>query len=340
LKRYCPHKTGCFGQVFIAKLRFLVYREHGFLKGNRLLPFLVALVLLAFALGSLSRSQPGGSSLLSNSYWLIYLVDFLPLVGLGLIAVMVAVMVYNWRALSDAIGFGMARRRKDQRKKSRTVQLIVWMATWAIAVVVLLNKCGGIFCKTPSQTANLPGQVTKAVSGSGQIPSLPLLDAALQLNALVQANWFYAAFLGFLVVSGAIIARGFKVSLDETRADAAGPPLKVHAEGVAAVQDAIRIIEMDSEADPRTKIIICHQRMIRAAQNRGTMITSDLTARELERAIRKMLLLKGSAIGELTRLFEEARYSKHEITSLHAESAHRYLLNIAEEMKIPASVLS
>ena len=278
--------------------------------------------------------------MLSNSWWLIYLVDFLPLVGLGLIAVMIAVMVYNWRALSDAIGFGMARRRKEQKKKSRTAQLIVWMATWAIAIVVLLDKCGGIFCKTPSQTANLTNQVTNAVSGPGQIPSLPLLNAALQLNALVQANWFYAAFLGFLVVSGAIIARGLKVSLDETRNDAAGPPLKVHEEGVAAIQDAIRIIEMDDEADPRTKIIMCHQRMIRAAQHRGTLITSDLTARELERAIRKMLLLRGSAIGDLTGLFEEARYSKHEITSVHAEWAHRYLLSIAEEMKIPASVLS
>ena len=300
----------------------------------------MALVLLAFALGSLSRSQPGGSSLLSSSYWLLYLVYFLPLIGLGLIAVMIAVMVYNWRALSDAIGFGMARRKKEQRKKSRTIQLIVWMATWAIAIVVLLDKCGGIFCKTPSQTANLTGQAVNAVSGPGQMPSLPLLGVALELNALVQANWFYAAFLGFLVVSGAIIARGLKVSLDETRADAAGPTLKVHEEGVAAVQDAIRIIEMDSEADPRTRIIMCHQRMIRAAQNRGTLITSDLTARELERRIRKVLLLKGSAIADLTGLFEEARYSKHDITSLDAESAHGYLLNIAEEMKIPASVLS
>ena len=70
------------------------------------------------------------------------------------------------------------------------------------------------------------------------------------------------------------------------------------------------------------------------------MVTSDLTARELEKAIRKMLLLKGSAIRDLTELFEEARYSKHEITSAHAESAHSYLLNIAAEMKIPASVLT
>ncbi|HEV2119072.1 MAG TPA: DUF4129 domain-containing protein [Candidatus Bathyarchaeia archaeon] len=278
--------------------------------------------------------------MISNSYWLVYVVDFLPLIGFGLIAVMLAVMIYNWRALSDAIGFGMSKRRKEKRKKSRTVQLIVWMATWLIAIVVLLDKCGGIFCKTPSQAANLSDKVTNAVSGPGQIPSPPLLNVALQLNALIQANWFYAAFLGFLVVSGLIIVRAYKVSLDELRAGGADQILEVQQEGAAAVQDAIRIIETESETDPRTKIIMCHQRMIKAAQQRGTMVTSDLTARELERAIRKMLLLTGSAIGDLTKLFEEARYSKHEITSEHAELARRYLLSIAEEMKIPVSVLS
>jgi hypothetical protein len=314
--------------------------EHGFLRGNRLLPFLVALVLLAFALGSLSRSQPGGSTLLLHSTWLIYVVDFLPIVGFGLIAVMLAVLVYNWRAISDAIGFGIAGRRKDQRKKSQTVKLIVWMVTWAIAIVVLLDKCGGIFCKTPSQSASLSKQTASSVSSTGQVPSLPLIDAALQLSAVIQSNWFYVAFLGLLVVSGLIIARGFKVSLDETRAEAAGQILEIQQEGAAAVQDAIRIMEAETEADPRTKIIMCHQRMIKAAQHRGTIVTSDLTARELERAIRKMLRLKGSAIGDLTGLFEEARYSKHEITPEHAESAHHYLLSIAEEMKIPVSVFS
>ena len=235
---------------------FQAYQEHGFLKGNRLLPFLVALILLAFALGSLSRSQPGGSSLISNQDWLIYLVDFLPLIGLGLIVAMMAVMVYNWRAISDAIGFGVAKRKKQQRKKSRTVELIVWMATWTIAIVVLVDKCGGIFCKTPSQTANLSQQVTNAVSGPGQVPSLPFLGAALQLNSLVQANWFYAVFLGFLVVSVTLVLRGLKVALDETRADVVQEISGVHEEDVAAVQDAIRIIETDGESDPRNRIIM------------------------------------------------------------------------------------
>jgi hypothetical protein len=37
-------------------------------------------------------------------------------------------------------------------------------------------------------------------------------------------------------------------------------------------------------------------------------------------------------------LFEEARYSLHLITDKEAEEAHRCLLDIAEEMKLPVSV--
>jgi hypothetical protein len=78
--------------------------------------------------------------------------------------------------------------------------------------------------------------------------------------------------------------------------------------------------------------------MILAAQRLGATVTSDQTARELEKSIRKMLVIKGSAIRELTDLFEEARYSLHPINENDAEQAQQCLLGIAEEMNIPLSV--
>ena len=78
--------------------------------------------------------------------------------------------------------------------------------------------------------------------------------------------------------------------------------------------------------------------MVQAAQHLGAPVTSDQTARELETAIRSMLLLRGPAIDDLTKLFEEARYSLHVITDSEAEEAHRFLLDISEEMKLPVSV--
>ena len=249
---------------------------------------------------------------------------------------MIILLAYNWRLLSDAIGYGIAGKRKQKKKQSRTLQIVVWMGVWLIAVEVLLQKCGGIFCK-PAQNANLTPQIQQFVAGSGPGPVLPYVEAVTQLGSIVQTNWFLTAFIGLLVVSSVIILRAVKVSWDESRGRI-GQILAPPVEGISAVEDAIRIIESQETTDPRTRIINCYQRMIRAAQHLGAPVTSDQTARELETAIRKMLMVRGPAINELTELFEEARYSLHPITERDGEKAHERLLSIAEEMKIPVSV--
>ena len=250
--------------------------------------------------------------------------------------VMIVLLAYNWRLLSDALGYGMAGRRKRQKKQSRTIQIILWMSAWLVAIEVLLQKCGGIFCK-PSQSANLTPQVQQFVTGPGPGPVLPYVQAVSQLGSVVQTNWFSIAFLGLLAVSSVIIIRAVKVSWDESRENVM-QVLGLPAEGISAVEDAIRILESQEATDPRTRIINCYQRMVRAAQHLGARVTSDQTARELETAIRKMLMLRGSALNELTELFEEARYSLHPITERDGERAHQRLLSIAEEMKLPVSV--
>jgi Domain of unknown function (DUF4129) len=251
---------------------------------------------------------------------------------------MIGFMAYNWRHLSDTLGFQLARKRSTNRKQSRSIQTAIWIAAWVIAVYVLASKCGGIFCRSTSQAQFLPGNITSVVSGSGPGPTLPLLSTIVEFTSLVQSNWFYLAFLGFLVLTSVIIARGVVVSWQETRADAMSQMPPPTAEGIAAVEDAIRILKTQPEIDPRTRIISCYERMVQAAQRLGATVTSDQTARELETSIRKMLVIKGSAIRELTDLFEVARYSLHPITEADAEQAQRYLQSIAEEMNTPLSV--
>src|SRR2546426_7166200 len=85
--------------------------------------------------------------------------------------------------------------------------------------------------------------------------------------------------------------------------------------------------------DPRSRIIACYQNLIATVSRLGAPVPSDLTARELERAIRFTFTLKGSGTSELTQLFEEARYSLHEIRDEDAAKAHNYLESIAGELK-------
>ncbi len=50
--------------------------------------------------------------------------------------------------------------------------------------------------------------------------------------------------------------------------------------------------------------------------------------------MRSTLTLKGPATSDLTKLFEEARYSLHEIKDSDAEKAHEYLESVKEELKV------
>jgi uncharacterized SAM-binding protein YcdF (DUF218 family) len=246
-------------------------------------------------------------------------------------------LVYNSRLFSDSLGFGIARKRKAKKRGSMILQLIIAMAAWAIALQVLVFKCQGFFCSTQrpvSNSTNFAGVVPENQTTA----KLPLLGAANQFSSLVLSNWFYAAFFGLLVVTSVIVVRGIIISWQETKAELTGRVQAARAEAVTSVEDAFRILKAQPEADPRTRIINCYQRMVQAAQRLGASITSGQTARELETAISRMLMIKGSSLRELTDLFEEARYSLHPITESDAEQAQQCLLRIAEEMNIILSL--
>jgi hypothetical protein len=104
-------------------------------------------------------------------------------------------------------------------------------------------------------------------------------------------------------------------------------------QGLQAVQEAIKLAE-DPATDPRNRIIACYQYLVATVSRLGAPISSDLTARELDRAVRSTFALRGPATTDLTQLFEEARYSLHEIKDGDADNAHDYLELVAEELRM------
>src|SRR5207249_3247075 len=92
---------------------------------RRYIYFVVALLALSVALGSLSRSEPGGSWL-ANSYWVLYIVMLLPIIALGAMIVMVVFLALTLRDTSDALGSGMARKARG-KKRSKTIHNIIFM---------------------------------------------------------------------------------------------------------------------------------------------------------------------------------------------------------------------
>ena len=299
------------------------------MKVPRILPYVVGLIVLAFTLGSLTHGTPGGS-LLFRAYWLLYLVYLRPVVILGILVALIVLIGLNYRDLAAGMGFGMAQRRKMRKRGSR-YSTFVAMFFWALAIGVLLETKGSIF--NPIHAAN--STIAKTIEGENTTPpNLFQADGILPaLSSLVQNEWFSFAFLALLVVGGVILVESFRVSLKETR-DLRIQELQTNQErGLQAVHEAIKLVE-DSASDPRSRIIACYQHLVSTVSRLGVPVSPNLTARELDRAVRSTFALKGPATTDLTQLFEEARYSLHEITDSDADKAHGYLDSVAEELTV------
>jgi hypothetical protein len=236
----------------------------------------------------------------------------------------------NYRDIGSAIGYGMARRRQMRKRGSRYT-IFFQMIFWALAIGVLIETKGSIF--NPTQATN--NTITKTITGED--PTTPnifqkggILPA---LSNLVQNSWFSLAFLGLLVVGGLVIIQSVRVALKETHDVKIQEMQGTQEEGLQAVHEAIKIVEGPT-SDPRSRIIACYQYLITRVSRLGTPVSSDLTARELDRAVRATFALRGPAITDLTQLFEEARYSLHKINDNDADRAQNYLKSVAEELQI------
>ncbi|HVH15957.1 MAG TPA: DUF4129 domain-containing protein [Candidatus Angelobacter sp.] len=295
----------------------------------RVLPYLVGLIILAFALGSLPRGTSGGS-LLFQAYWLLYLVQLGPVVVLGAMVAAIVFIAMNYRDLGAGIGYQLARRGRTRKRGSR-YSTILAMIFWALAFWVLINTKGSILNPSDSTSSNL----VEKIAGANGTPPTPLQTSGvlLALSNLVQNGWFSLAFLGLLVVGALVLVQSFRVAVEETR-DMAFRELQGNQErGLQAIHEAIRLVH-GSASDPRSRIIACYQHLIATVSRLGAPVSSDLTARELERAIRSAFALKGQATTDLTQLFEEARYSLHDMSESDADKAHEFLESVAEELKI------
>jgi len=298
------------------------------LEPRRLLPFIVGLLVLAFALGSLPRSQAGGS-ILFRSTWLVYLIFLVPIIVLGITIAMMVIVVMNFRDITGAIGFQMAKNRKI-RKKGSGSSTIFMALFWVLALGVLIFRKGSILNPTPLTNST----ITQVQSSPNAIP-IPILITEIipPISGLLDNSWFGFAFLGLVVLGGLVLVQSIRVAVKETKEVNIQLVHQRRETGLEAVNEAIGIVNNES-TDPRARIVACYEHLIAAASKLGAPVSSHMTARELDRTIRSTFALEGTASRELTDLFEEARYSLHEIVEVDANKAQIYLQEIAEELKI------
>ena len=102
-------------------------------------------------------------------------------------------------------------------------------------------------------------------------------------------------------------------------------------EAVRAVRRTL--LDLESGTDFRTAVMACYQRMCSLIAARGVARQDVLTAREIEGLALAELGLSREGVDGLTDLFEEARYSTHEIGPAQRDRAIECLTSIQRELE-------
>ena len=93
------------------------------------------------------------------------------------------------------------------------------------------------------------------------------------------------------------------------------------------------LLDLESGTDFRTAVMACYQRMCSLLATKGVGGQETLTAREIEGLALSELGLSQGSVDDLTGLFEEARYSRHEIGPAQRDRAVESLHAIRRELE-------
>lgn len=161
---------------------------------------------------------------------------------------------------------------------------------------VIVSFFVGIF--ESSGTPSTPGGA--GGSGVGAIPTSTAFPIALAAFAVIVIAVYVVALSTQVFPRLVDIARGGGTGREQRRAEASR---------------AVRRTLLDLEAgeDFRTAVLACYQRMCSLLETRGVRRQEPLTPREIEGLALAELGLSQGSVDDLTGLFEEARYSVHEI---------------------------
>ena len=280
---------------------------------QRLIPIalLSAVVLLT---ASLSRTEPEPT----------YLGNFTQYFLAAIFTFFLTVVAYA-RDIMDILASYLLRHRSQHGTQAGTWAAVIGYVLLIGSMILIIRS--GIFQKI------ILALQSAAFLASNQLGSLTGRAPASSLNAssFNPMLYYYTVilFLGIVIVSLGLFFGGLRTAYTGARDELRSAKSKV------VRQEAIEIVRKASEnlrstGDYRAVILKCYRQMCQTLSENGFKIRLDETAREFSENVSGKLKLGSEAVRGLTFLFEEARYSAHQIedekrvTALHE-------LNILED---------
>jgi hypothetical protein len=243
------------------------------------------------------------------------------------LSIYLLVVLVNARAIVEALAVFILGNRKQGSSNGKSLAVILG---YAIAVVLLL-----VFLRSAGMLQKILGAFETAVN---------LTSAALHITESQQlaqssaasfnpfAYYYTVIIFGVtVVVALALFLGGMHKAYQWAREEHA--PFKAEV----AKQEALRVVQktvtnLRLAGDYREAILRCYKQMCQVLSEHGLNIGLQETAREFSENISRKLELGSGAIRSLTFLFEEARYSDHQIDDSKRAVALSQLENLERSL--------
>jgi hypothetical protein len=234
----------------------------------------------------------------------------------GMLTLYLLVILAYARLIMDALA-GFLLRHRSQNPTSRGSWGVILGYVIAFAAIIILVRTGILqrIILLLEQSAAL--MAANSIGTSGQGSASPL--TASSINPTL---YYYTVliFLGVVVVSAALFFGGLRTAYSWAREDLrSAKSTSLRGETLDIVRKAAESLKTTGEY--REVILRCYRQMCQVLSEDGFKIGMDETAREFSVDVSGKLKLGGDAVKSLTFLFEEARYSVHQMENDKRDTA-------------------
>ncbi len=249
-----------------------------------------------------------------------------PLLILTLLTWYLIILIVN----RNEIIAGVAEIFKMRRKRE-FVRTSIWSTIVAYASLLLL----AVLVLWMGVPQRILGQIQRLTvsSGTGGTSNLPQTNQLIGFLPARTFIYFGAVILGAIfVVSFVLLIGGMRLASIIKKTPASDTQLGIEQDAAEVVQQTIAALKEDKEDEYHEIILECYKKMCKILERVGITVSPADTAREFAETISTKLKIGQEAISGLTFLFEEARYSNHEISEDKRVAALTYLTSLRQNL--------
>ncbi|HYK93079.1 MAG TPA: hypothetical protein VEY07_03440 [Thermoplasmata archaeon] len=246
-------------------------------------------------------------------------------------------LIFGWTILGLVglmVGFHLYRRRTEGSIGIPNRILVSFLVAVLIAIAFILIVRAGfvghgsLFPLGPVGPGNSSSQPPSTSVNNSSLPPL----GNVPLGGVEIPGWLLFVGIAIVAVVGVLVAVPVIASLR----DRPSPPGDGSARESTRkdLADAIRALDEAAARDARTVIIDLYARLLRRIGSSLEGIAA-MAPREIESNCVRQLKVRPSTANELTRLFEEARYSTHALPSTLIERARDVFQRAIDDLDHP-----